>query len=83
MYRTLIGKDSIKASDNTPDLSEKLKRMEEGTDPKNFNMTYLFAFDKYDTPYKIKLLVRELAPEMCPQNDEDGSKYLLGYDVYT
>ena len=66
MYRTLIGKDSIKACDNTPDLSEKLKKMEAGTDPKNFNMTYVYAFDKHDTPYRLKLLVRELAPEICP-----------------
>lgn len=40
--------------------------MESGTDPKNFNLTYVVAFDKKDTPYKLKLLVRELAPEICP-----------------
>ena len=41
------------------------------------------AFDHEDTPYRLKLLVREVQPEAVPPDTDEGYYYLLGYDINT
>jgi hypothetical protein len=73
----------VKYSDNATDLEDKLKSIELGIDPKNFNLTYVVALDIESTPYRLKLLVRELKAEDVPLDTEDGFLYLMGYDINT
>ena len=80
MYKTLIGIDAVKGSNHDPNLKKQLSKAESGTDPKNFNLQYIPAWNTQEEPFRIKILIRELAPEIVPFDDEDGSKYLLGYD---